>query len=187
MEAISMQGGFVNAPVDSAVAFRAALDAMSRPGTVLSVRGALAPKPLSCAAAVLALTLCDPDTPVWLGASLDVQAIRDWFRFHTSAPLVGRDDATFAFGRWDELVPINDFRIGTPEFPDRSATLIVEMEAIGQAHRLTGPGIREHAMLGVPDLAAFRMNAALFPLGLDFFLCAGDRLAAVPRTAKVEG
>ena len=33
----------------------------------------------------------------------------------------------------------------------------------------------------------FRANAALFPLGLDFFLTAGNRLAGVPRTTRVEG
>ena len=187
MDAISMQGGFADAPVDAAVAFRAALDAMSRPGVVHEVSGAEAPAPMSCAASVLALTLCDLDTPVWLGASLDVQAVRDWFRFHTGAPLADRADAVFAFGRWDELVPVTDFRIGSPEYPDRSATLIVETEGLGQTHRLTGPGIQKHAMLTVPDAKVFRQNASLFPLGLDFFLCAGARLAAVPRTGQVEG
>jgi alpha-D-ribose 1-methylphosphonate 5-triphosphate synthase subunit PhnH len=187
MDAISMQGGFADAPVEAAVAFRAALDAMSRPGVVHEVGGADAPAPMSTAASVLALTLCDPDTSVWLGASLDVQPVRNWFRFHTSAPFVGRGEAMFAFGRWDELAPVTDFRIGTPEYPDRSTTLIVEMEDLGQAHQLTGPGIREHASLTVPDARAFRQNAALFPLGLDFFLCAGARLAAVPRTSQVEG
>ena len=182
-----MQGGFADAPVDAAVTFRAALDAMSRPGVIHEVSGAEAPAPMSRAASVLALTLCDPDTPVWLGESLDVPVIRDWFRFHTSAPLVGRSDAMFAFGRWDELVPVTDFRIGSPEYPDRSATLIVEMEELGQAHRLTGPGIQDHAMLTLPDAGMFRQNAALFPLGLDFFLCADDRLAAIPRTSQVEG
>ena len=93
----------------------------------------------------------------------------------------------FAFGRWDELMPVTDFRIGTPEYPDRSATLIVEMEDLGQTHRLTGPGIQDHAMLGVPDAGVFRQNAGLFPLGLDFILCAGARLAAVARTTQVEG
>lgn len=187
MEAVSMQGGFANAPIDAAVAFRAALDAMSRPGMVHTVDGAQAPAPLSCAAAVLALTLCDPDTPVWLSTSTDTAEIRDWFRFHTGAPFVNRAEAMFVFGRWEELLPVTDFQIGTPEYPDRSATLIVEMDEIGQGYRLTGPGIRNDATLTVPDVATFQMNAALFPLGLDFILCAGDRLAAVPRTTKVEG
>ncbi|MDE3120458.1 MAG: phosphonate C-P lyase system protein PhnH, partial [Paracoccaceae bacterium] len=31
-----------------------------------------------------------------------------------------------------------------------------------------------------------RLNAGRFPLGLDLFLCAGDRLAGLPRTVKAE-
>ena len=187
MQTESMQGGFADAPVETALAFRAALEAMARPGTVHGVSGASSPAPLSQAAAVLALTLCDPETPVWLGASVNTEAIHGWFRFHTGAPLVGRADAMFAFGRWDEMLPLTDFRIGTPEYPDRSATLIVEVEDLGSRHELTGPGIRTRAALTVPDPRAFQLNAALFPLGLDFFLCAGDRLAALPRTTRVEG
>lgn len=187
MQTESMQGGFADAPVDAALAFRAALEAMARPGTVHGVAGASAPAPLSTAAAVLALTLCDPETPVWLGASLNTEAIQGWFRFHTGAPLVGRADAMFAFGRWDEMLPLTDFRIGNPEYPDRSATLIVEVEEFGSAHGLTGPGIQDRAALTVPDPAAFHLNAALFPLGLDFYLCAGSQLAALPRTTRVEG
>lgn len=187
MQTESMQGGFADAPVDAALAFRAALEAMARPGTVHGVAGASAPAPLSTAAAVLALTLCDPETPVWLGVSLDTEAIQGWFRFHTGAPLVDRADAMFAFGRWGEMLPLTDFRIGTPEYPDRSATLIVEVEELGTAHRLTGPGIQDRAGLTVPDPAAFHLNAALFPLGLDFYLCAGSQLAALPRTTRVEG
>ena len=187
MQTESMQGGFANAPVDAALAFRAALEAMSRPGTVHGVAGATAPPPLSPAAAVLAMTLCDPETPVWLAPSVDTPAIQGWFRFHTGAPLVGRADAAFAFGNWAEMVPLTDFRIGTPEYPDRSATLIVEVTELGSVHGLTGPGIRDRAALTVPDPAAFRLNAALFPLGLDFFLCAETQFAALPRTTVVEG
>jgi alpha-D-ribose 1-methylphosphonate 5-triphosphate synthase subunit PhnH len=34
---------------------------------------------------------------------------------------------------------------------------------------------------------AARANAARFPRGVDLLLCAGDRLAALPRTTRVEG
>lgn len=187
MDTVSLQGGFADAPVDAANAFRAALDAMSRPGIVHQVSGASAPSPLSPAAAVLALTLCDPDTPIWLSPTLDIPAIQDWIRFHTGAPIGARDQAAFAFGSWCELVPLTDFQIGTPEYPDRSATLIVQCQTLDKAHRLSGPGIQQHAYLSVPDPDAMRLNAALFPLGVDFFFCSHDRLAAVPRTTQVQG
>lgn len=45
--------------------------------------------------------MCDPQTPLWLAASLQGGAIGDWLRFHTGAPLVGRAAAMFAIGGWD--------------------------------------------------------------------------------------
>jgi len=134
-----------------------------------------------------ALTLCDHETPVWLAPSLATESVMEWLRFHTGAPLGGRGDAMFAFGRWEEIGPIADFRIGTADYPDRSATLVVEVPELGARHTLTGPGINGTARLTVPDPAVFQANAALFPLGLDFFLTCGNRLAGLPRTTRVEG
>ena len=70
----ALTGGFREAPQQSARAFRAALDALSRPGTIVTVAGAAPPAPLSVAAGVLLLTLCDGTTPVHLGPSLDQSA-----------------------------------------------------------------------------------------------------------------
>ncbi len=187
MEAASLEGGFAAPPVDAARAFRSALRALSRPGQIEQVSGAKPPPPLSVAAGVLLLTLADHDTPVWLAPSMDQTAIRDWLAFHTGAPIAGRANCQFAVGPWEELAPLSDFQIGTPEYPDRSASLIVEVPDFGRRHRLTGPGIEREAWLTLPDAEAFKLNSGLFPLGLDFFLTTGDRLAGVPRTAKVGG
>lgn len=82
--------------------------------------------------------------------------------------------------------PLSSYPIGTSEYPDRSATLIVESaDLAASGARLTGPGIKEEAQLSLPDLAAFQSNRALFPLGLDFIFTCGDRLAALPRSTKV--
>jgi alpha-D-ribose 1-methylphosphonate 5-triphosphate synthase subunit PhnH len=51
---------------------------------------------------------------------------------------------------------------------------------------LRGPGIKDTAALQLPEIRAFQDNAKLFPLGLDFYFTAGDQLAALPRTTKVE-
>lgn len=187
MEAIGLEGGFADAPVEAARAFRAALEAMARPGRVQRVTGAAPPAPMSVAAGTLALVLCDAETPVWLAPSLGAPALRDWFAFQTGAPMAERAGAMFAFGRWDEMLPLADFPQGVPEYPDRSATLVVEVADLGTDHRLTGPGIETEHRLSVPDPVAIRANAALFPLGLDFFLTSGERLAGLPRTTRVEG
>ena len=187
MQAAALEGGFAEPAPEAARVFRAALDAMARPGTVHRIAGVAPPAPLGVAAGALALTLCDGDTGVWLAPSLDAAPVRDWLRFHAGARLVDRAQADFAFGPWAELAPLDDFRAGEPAYPDRSATLVVAMPALGAAHRLTGPGIETEAWLTVPDPAALRANAARHPLGVDLFLTCGDRLAALPRTTRVEG
>ena len=42
----ALSGGFTDAPVEAARAFRAALEAMARPGSLHEVTGAEAPAPL---------------------------------------------------------------------------------------------------------------------------------------------
>jgi alpha-D-ribose 1-methylphosphonate 5-triphosphate synthase subunit PhnH len=180
--------GFANPPVDAAGCFRAALQAMARPGTVQNIALSGVPQGLSPAAAGLALTLFDHETPIWLAPSVATETVRTWLAFHTGAPVVGdRALARFAVGPWKEMAPLADFAVGTPDYPDRSATLIVEVAELGAANRLTGPGIQSEARLTHPDPAFARANAALFPCGIDLFLTAGAQLAAVPRTTRVEG
>ena len=187
MDAISLQGGFADAGPEAARAFRAVLNAMARPGRLETVAGARPPAPLSVAAGVALLTLVDATTPVHLAPSHDLRAVRDWITFHTGAPLVAAGQAVFALGDWAGLQPLEHFALGTSDYPDRSATLIVEADALEPAtHRLRGPGIRDTASLRLPGDAALRLNAGRFPLGIDLILCCGDRLAGLPRTTRAE-
>ncbi|MEL7104970.1 MAG: phosphonate C-P lyase system protein PhnH [Pseudomonadota bacterium] len=184
---LALEGGFVDPATGSAFAFRALIDAMARPGTINTLDGAAAPSPMSPAAATALATLCDPDTPVYLGAAFDTADIRDWIAFHTGAPLTGPERCRFAVGGWEDLHPLDRFAMGTPDYPDRSATLIVEMPDLeAKGVRLTGPGIKDTAALNLPEVAAFQANARAFPLGLDFIFTAGTRVAALPRTTRVE-
>lgn len=179
-------GGFMDAPIEAAQAFRAAMSVMARPGDISKVQGARPPKPLSGAAGVLLLTLCDPDTGVFLAGGCDTPEVRGWLAFHTGAPVVAAGQADFALGRWEALMPLAQFDIGTPEYPDRSTTLIVELDALAQAGAvLSGPGIKETAQLSVPDPKGLQANAALYPLGLDFFFTCDDQIAALPRSTRV--
>lgn len=187
MNGAALLGGFTDAPVEAAHAFRAALETFSRPGRILSLEGAAPPAPLSIAAGVLVLTLCDATTPLHLAGAHDAPELRAWITFHTGAPLVSAAAAHFAIGTWEALAPLERFAIGTPDYPDRAATLIIEMPALSdQGARLSGPGIAGHATLSLPETAAFRANRALFPLGFDCFLTAGNRLAGLPRSTRVE-
>ncbi|SEL21179.1 phosphonate C-P lyase system protein PhnH [Pacificibacter marinus] len=185
MQAQVLEGGFADVPVDASHAFRAVMTAMARPGEIFTISGAQPPAPLSPASGAVLLTLCDPETPLYLAASHDTPKVRDWITFHTGAPFVAAQNAMFAIGAWDDL-PLSDFAIGTPEYPDRSATLIVERPTLSNTGAtLRGPGIKNQAQLSLPKVQSFQDNAQLFPLGLDFIFTSGDRLAALPRTTKV--
>jgi alpha-D-ribose 1-methylphosphonate 5-triphosphate synthase subunit PhnH len=181
-----LEGGFADPARQAAHAFRGALQALSRPGRIETLAGATPPAPCSPAAGALLLTLCDGTTGVHLAPSHDTEALRGWITFHTGAPLVAAEAADFALGTWEALDPVDRFAIGTAEYPDRSATLIVEMPALSATGaRLTGPGIETEAYLSLPETAAFTANRAQFPLGFDCFFTSGDRVAGLPRSTRV--
>ncbi|AGI68262.1 phosphonate metabolism protein PhnH [Octadecabacter antarcticus 307] len=185
MQAHFLEGGFLDQPIDASRAFRAIMTAMARPGEINAVAGAQPPAPLSLAAGTVLLTLCDPETPLFLAPSHDTPQVRDWITFHTGAPFAVAENAIFAIGAWDQL-PLAAFPCGTAEYPDRSTTLIVEIPVLSSSGAtLRGPGIKDQTQLSLPEIRAFQDNARLFPLGLDFIFTSGDRLAALPRTTRV--
>ena len=185
MQAQILEGGFANLPIDASHAFRAVMTAMARPGHIAAISGAHPPAPLSAAAGAVVLTLLDPETPVFLAVSHNTPQARDWITFHTGAPFVAPENAMFAIGTWGHL-PLQDFAHGTAQYPDRSATLIVEVAVLSNSGAsLSGPGIKDRAQLSVPETRAFQENARMFPLGLDFIFTSGNRLAALPRTTRV--
>lgn len=182
----ALTGGFADPAIEAALGFRALLDAMARPGRIAVVDGALPPPPLSPAGGVVALVLLDATTPLHLAGRHACAALRAWIAFHTGAPIVGPDAAMFALGTWDALQPVDRFAPGTPDYPDRAATLIVETDSLqSEGAVLAGPGIAGTARLSLPEIAAFRANHARFPLGFDTILTCGNRLAALPRSTDV--
>jgi alpha-D-ribose 1-methylphosphonate 5-triphosphate synthase subunit PhnH len=189
--------GFADPVLDSQRAFRAVLDAIAHPGRIVTVPGPDAPpSPLGLASAGVCLTLLDFETPVWLDAVAATAQVRDYLTFHCGVPLV----VTPAEARFPliadptRMPPLAAFDAGTDERPDRSATLIVQVRELvsGTGRRLSGPGIDGDARLDVDGLPlgfwdTVRANTACFPRGVDLLLCAGDRLAALARTTRVEG
>lgn len=187
MDAAALSGGFADPAIEAARVFREVLQAMARPGRIVRIDGVSPPPGLSIAAASVLLTLADETTPIHLAGACDCAAIRDYLRFHTGAPIGEPEDAAFAIGDWEALAPLAQYPLGSDAYPDRSATLIVEMSALSAVGaRLTGPGICRHAYLSLPEIAAFAANARLFPRGLDFIFTSSDAIAALPRTTRVE-
>jgi alpha-D-ribose 1-methylphosphonate 5-triphosphate synthase subunit PhnH len=86
-----------------------------------------------------------------------------------------------------------ELEAGTDEEPERGATLILEVAALEEAGgwRLRGPGIRDEHRLrvtGAPQgfIPEWGRNHARFPCGVDVILCAGTRIAALPRSLRIE-
>ena len=194
---MTLTAGFANVGLDSQQAFRAVLEAIAHPGRILTVRGpATPPPPLDTATTAVALTLLDFETPVWLDARAASEETVAYLRFHCGAPLAPAPAAArFAIVAAPERVPdLTAFDVGSDARPDRSATLLVQVRALtaGRGRRLTGPGINGEVRLEVEGLLdgfwqQWRAQGATFPRGVDVLLCAGDRLAALPRTTRAEG
>lgn len=188
--------GFADPAIESQRCFRAVLEAMSRPGRVQEIGAALAepPAPLSAAAAAVLLALADADTPVWLAP--EAAAAADWLRFHAGCPLVAAPgDAAFALAPVAATAPpLAAFPAGTEEEPHDSATLVLQVAALAEGPGgfvLAGPGIETRHLLradGLPPgfAAQWAANRARFPRGVDVILCAGTRLAALPRSVRIE-
>ncbi|WP_291297351.1 phosphonate C-P lyase system protein PhnH [Elioraea sp.] len=187
--------GFTAPVEDQQACFRAVLEATSRPGTIVTLAGPTRPPaPLGGAMAAVALTLVDADTPLWLDDAIMAGAAPSWLRFHCGCRLVADpSSAVFAFAAdAAALPPLSRFFAGTDEYPDRGATIVVAVAALGEGHRLTltGPGIAGTAMIATTGLqkgfAAMRAaNHRLFPRGVDVILVAGNRLVSLPRSTTV--
>ena len=176
--------GFDDPAYGSQAAFRAALQALCRPGTVVECERA---------AYALCLALLDQDTRLWLSPS--AQAFGSSLRFHTGCIL--ETDASKAdflmVGTAHEMPKLESLALGTDEAPHRSATMIVEVEELAPhgGWKLAGPGIPDETQVHVPALGAaflgeWKTNQRRFPRGIDLFLCSGARVCGLPRTTRIE-
>jgi alpha-D-ribose 1-methylphosphonate 5-triphosphate synthase subunit PhnH len=195
--AAELPAGFADKVLSAQSTFRAVMDAMARPGSIQRIAAAAGtPRSMMRGTAAIALTLFDHDTPVWLdGAMSATPDVAKWLKFHTSAPVITDSSvASFALvGDPKNLPPFDRFALGSNEYPDRSTTLILQVDSLtqGPAVKLRGPGIDGSATLGAaiaPDdlLGRLAANAALFPRGVDLMLVHDDAIVAVPRTTRLE-
>jgi alpha-D-ribose 1-methylphosphonate 5-triphosphate synthase subunit PhnH len=147
------------------------------------------------ATASIALTLFDHDTPIWLDPRMsETSEVTKWLKFHTSAPVIA-DSSICSFALISDpngLPGLDRFAFGSNEYPDRSTTLILQVESLAQGpvFELRGPGIDGTATLqaAIQPVDLFErlaINAALFPRGIDVVLVADDAIAAIPRTTRL--
>ena len=181
--------GFADPVLSAQSAFRAILDAMSRPGTIHGAGyGLTPPVPLTQATAACLLTLVDAETTLWLDDGCD--AARDWIAFHCGAPFAPLETAGFALA--DTLPDLAALDAGSDDGPQDGTTVILQVASLcsGQRLALAGPGLKTSTMLdvdGLPDdfVSVWAANHARFPRGIDLILCAGDELVALPRSVRI--
>ena len=190
-----LPAGFADKVLSAQTTFRSVMDAMARPGSVQRVTAASgAPAGIMRGTAAIALTLFDHDTPVWLDSLLsETSDVGKWLKFHTGAPVIA-DSSICSFsviGDARALPALDSFAFGSNEYPDRSTTLIVQVESLtqGAAFELRGPGIDCAAVLRATLQPAdlferLAINATLFPRGIDVVLVADDAVVAIPRTTR---
>jgi alpha-D-ribose 1-methylphosphonate 5-triphosphate synthase subunit PhnH len=192
---VGVGAGFADPVLDSQAAFRHCLGALAAPGTIVHLGKDLAPiPPLDAAASALLFALLDRDTRLWLSPGAAAGRVPANLKFHTGC-LFGATpgEADFALvAALDEMPPLEEFNAGLQEYPERSATVVLQVPEISShGWRLTGPGIRGEARLAVPALgegflAQWERNRARFPRGIDLYLTCGDRLCGLPRTTRIQ-
>lgn len=193
--------GFRDPVHDAQQVFRMLLDALSRPGKIVSVESALAgfdmrrafpgaDVPLAAFAALL--TLADYATPIWQPPQ---RALGEALRFHTGAPLTSEcADAAFAYiAEPDAMPPLDAFSVGNPQSPQHATTLFIRVESLidGTPLQWRGPGIQGTRTVRIAGLPSrfWRERTALvplFPCGVDCVLVNGGSLIGMPRTTQVE-
>ena len=165
--------------------FRELIEAFSRPGDIRDlcacVDGAAAQR------AVLA-TLLDGETTLADPHGQIAEADRPLLQAKQGATEMAR--YVVADGR---RAPDFQPALGSLESPEFGATILIEVELLGQGAlslELTGPGVdsrRALCLAGLhPDWLARRADwVGGFPLGVDLLLFAAQRLVALPRTTHI--
>ena len=191
-----LPAGFADKVLSAQSTFRSVMDAIARPGSVQRIVAAAGtPGAIMRGTAAIALTLFDHDTPVRLDPQMsETSEVTKWLKFHTGAPVVGDSSiCSFALIGDPAALPLLDrFSFGTNEYPDRSTTLILQLESLtqGRSLELRGPGIDGAAVLQAAIepadlLRRLAINASLFPRGIDVVMVHDDTIVAIPRTTRL--
>lgn len=188
--------GLADPVLDAQAHFRALMDTLARPGSIVPFTPTLhAPAGLPAELAAVALTLADHETTVWLDARLAADAaVAAYLAFHAGARISADPaKADFALIADLETMPgLDAFAAGDDAYPDRSTTIVAAVGALvpGGGLGLSGPGIEGERRLGVAPwpaglTEALAANRARFPRGVDLILAAPGQVAALPRSTRI--
>jgi alpha-D-ribose 1-methylphosphonate 5-triphosphate synthase subunit PhnH len=197
MSRTDTHAAFRDPPREAQAVFRTVMESMARPGRIFPLHaGFMPPSPLLPAAAAILVALADFETPVWPDRALaDTGAVGEFLRFHTGARLVAepRDAAFAVIASPAGMLPLASFAQGTLDYPDRSATLILQVEDLrSEGWQIEGPGVHGCTHFGAAPLPAdfatqLAENHGRFPCGVDLIFAARDAIAALPRSTRLTG
>ncbi|ETD72479.1 carbon-phosphorus lyase [Pelistega indica] len=186
-----LQKGFNDEVQDAQLTFRAALKALSEPGTYCQAASVAPLASLSGVGVALILTLCDSDSRVYLGKPFDNEQIKHNLSFHCGCQIVTDiDQADFVLITEQEINLLSSCRLGTDRDPEKGATVLLQVTSLqgGDSYCLTGPGIETEKIIN-PQVSAqlweLRQQLNQFPRGLDFFMFDAKAMLGIPRTTKV--
>lgn len=191
----SIGRGFEDLALDSQAVFRQVLSAMSRPGEIHVTASAIeVPEGLHPGAAAVLLALLDQDTRLWLSPAFANGVAGAYLRFHTGCILTDNPFAAdFVLASPGELPRLSELSLGSEEYPERSATVVLQVEGLSNdaGWSLRGPGIDGHAKLDIKGLEEsflpiWHESQLHFPCGVDLIFTSADRIAAMPRTTRAE-
>lgn len=184
--------GFSDPVFQAQSCFRAALQALARPGSVQAVAAEPVKLALGCAMAHLLLSLTDTDTPVWW--QRPDPTLQGWLRFHTGAPATADPGAAHFAVVTDpsQLTTLTGFAQGSDTAPEFSTTVFAELPALhgGEALTWSGPGIASSCRVHLKGVApafwdAWSAQSSHFPCGTDLIFCCGHEMLGMPRTTRI--
>ncbi len=195
-----VRGAFHDGALGSQAVFRTALSALSHPGRLHEMPAVTElPRHGYGAAAALLLALVDSDCSVWLSPQLAHTDAAAWLRFHTGCgwAAVPASARFLWIAEGDAMPVLSSLALGTDEYPDQSATVVIEVPALldtphanAKALDLQGPGIAKTQALSVSGLpedfaSQWGTNYGVFPRGADLFLASTTHIAGLPRSTRI--
>ncbi|MEA5465806.1 phosphonate C-P lyase system protein PhnH [Leptothoe sp. PORK10 BA2] len=189
---LTQLAGFEN-PVQAAQkTFRGLLNSLSRPGIPQVTADVTPPDGLNGACGAACLTLLDLETTVWLQPGFP-EEVRDWLVFHAGCYFTEDPQAADFAVIWDvsRAPDLATFSLGTSEYPEASTSLLIQVPSLegGEEVSLRGPGILDEISVSLPLSHTFWSQwqdiSLDYPLGLDCWCFAGNRVVGLPRTAQI--
>lgn len=173
---------------DTRTTFRALVDATSRPGTVEQT-------PVESAAYAVVSTLVDHEVTFYGDDGTLRTALERESRLSPTS--FEEADVALVDGTTDGRV--TDAKRGTLKEPSDGATIVYDVDELlaqpvedrSLAVSVAGPGVLDERRFGVGGLPGSEVTAiadaqSTYPRGVDVYLCAADRVVALPRSVDVE-